>query len=163
MPIDSFNIPTVAWLSWREIQVIWRKNKVISHNNFRWWDVCQINICKKKLAILPVNDFSSWHLAKSQTFTVLSSEQEQNFKSVLEKLFEGHVSAHTTHWTWTQTRKGASDSHHLKPRTDSLWAVLFILTLFMLLCQYLQKNSKGSSNRLNDVNVKFKMIFFSGR
>jgi hypothetical protein len=45
------------------------------------------------LATLPVNDFSSWHLAKSQTLTVLSSEQEQNFKSVLEKLFEEHVSA----------------------------------------------------------------------
>jgi hypothetical protein len=53
----------------------------------------QINIHKKSLATLPVNDFSSWHLAKSQTLTVLSSEQEQNFKSVLEKLFEEHVSA----------------------------------------------------------------------
>lgn len=37
---------------------------------------------------LPVNDFSSWHLAKSQTFTVVSSEQEQNFRSVLQKLLQ---------------------------------------------------------------------------
>lgn len=37
---------------------------------------------------LPVNDLSSWHLAKSQTLTVVSSEQEQNFKSVLEKLWK---------------------------------------------------------------------------
>lgn len=97
MPIDSFNIPTVAWLSWREIQVIWRKNTVILHNNFKRPTACQINMCMKNLATLPVNDFSSWHLAKSQTFTVLSSEQEQNFKSVLEKLFQGHVSAHIEH------------------------------------------------------------------
>lgn len=39
-----------------------------------------------KFATLPVKDLSSWHLAKSQTLTVVSSEQEQNFKSVLEKL-----------------------------------------------------------------------------
>lgn len=35
---------------------------------------------------LPVNVRSSWQRAKSQTLTVVSSEQEQNFKSVLQKL-----------------------------------------------------------------------------
>lgn len=38
------------------------------------------------LMTLPDNERSSWHLAKSQTLTVVSSEQEQNFKSVLQKL-----------------------------------------------------------------------------
>lgn len=37
---------------------------------------------------LPDSERSSWHRAKSQTLTVVSSEQEQNFKSVLQKLFK---------------------------------------------------------------------------
>ena len=39
------------------------------------------------LITLPVSEISSWHLAKSHTLTVVSSEHEQNFKSVLQKLF----------------------------------------------------------------------------
>ena len=35
---------------------------------------------------LPDSERSSWHRAKSQTLTVVSSEQEQNFKSVRQKL-----------------------------------------------------------------------------
>ena len=37
---------------------------------------------------LPVNVRSSWHRAKSQILTEVSSEQEQNFKSVLQKLLK---------------------------------------------------------------------------
>lgn len=39
-----------------------------------------------KARFLPVNDLSSWQRAKSHTLTVVSSEHEQNFRSVLEKL-----------------------------------------------------------------------------
>lgn len=42
----------------------------------------------KNMRTLPDNELSSWHLAKSHTLTVVSSEQEQNFKSVLQKLFK---------------------------------------------------------------------------
>lgn len=45
---------------------------------------------------LPVNERSSWHRAKSQTLTVVSSEQEQNFKSVLQKLFKRFITKHFT-------------------------------------------------------------------
>lgn len=40
----------------------------------------------QKTRTLPDKERSSWQRAKSQTLTVVSSEQEQNFKSVLQKL-----------------------------------------------------------------------------
>lgn len=67
---------------------------------------------------LPDNERSSWHRAKSQTLTVVSSEQEQNFKSVRQKLMK-------------KTKRNCEKFHeeysarnvkniYLKSRTDSL-------------------------------------------
>lgn len=42
---------------------------------------------------LPDKERSSWQRAKSQILTVVSSEHEQNFKSVLQKLLTSRMSS----------------------------------------------------------------------
>lgn len=71
------------------------------------WNNCSSSL-KAKFSVkifVPANDLSSWQRAKSHTLTVVSSEQEQNLRSVLEKLKQqqsriSSIKLIGTHWAF---------------------------------------------------------------
>lgn len=83
-------------LDWMLLLETYLKSYIAIHScskSDETWNNCSSSM-KSKFSVkmfVPANDLSSWQRAKSHTLTVVSSEQEQNLRSVLEKLKQQQI------------------------------------------------------------------------